>query len=163
MPDQSRLDEIVDAAAAVAAAYVPGIQAVYGVGSGLVAIPAGGIHPGEFVSAWPGNTSEPGELVSFCSMAVQKTMSRTVTHTTFTIELRVYVNRGDLAAATRTLVRLFQPMQTAYSQHTSLLGTVPSGHALSKGARFVFPQGGTDAWILWTLEAVETLDLNNQP
>lgn len=161
--DQSRLPEIVDAAAAVAAAYVPHVQGFYGIGSGLVTVPADGLpfFAGQLVTAWPGNTAQPGELVSFCSAATQVTKSRTVTHTTFQIELRYYVNRGDLAAATRDLTRIFQPMQTAFSQHTSLLGTVPSGHALNKGCRFVIPQGGNDAWILFTLEAVETLDLDN--
>lgn len=163
MADKSRLPEIIDAAAAIGYQYVPAVRSCYGAGSGLVTI--GGSKPfaGILVPPWPGNTAEPGELVALVSSFVQQTKSRTVTFTTFQIGLRYYVNRNDLASAMQQLAGILGPIQTAFSQHTSLLGTVPSGHALMKGGQLVVPSGGTDAWILFNLEAVERLDLDNQP
>lgn len=163
MADVSRIPEIVDAAAAIAYQYVPAVKSVYGAGSKLVTLGGSKGLAGQFVPAWPGNSAESGELVSLVMSFVQITKSRTVTSTTWQVGLRFYVDRNDLANAMTQLVAVAQPMQTAFSQHTSLLGTVPSGHALMKGGQLVVPQGGTDAWILFNLEAVETLDLDNQP
>lgn len=164
MPDVSRLPEIIDASAAIAAAYVHGVQAAYGCGSGLVTVPVGGILAGQLVAAIPGNVVEPGTHWSLVTSGTTKAYSGTVQETTWTLEMRLYVNRADLAAAVTALAFFAPRYQSVFSQHVQLLATITSGSALLGPAiRLVYPPDSGDAWISFGLNAIERLDLGNAP
>lgn len=163
VPDVSRLPEIVDASAAVAAAYVPGVVAAYGVGSGLVTVPAGGINAGQLVPSVVGNVVEPGTHWSFVREGLPLSYSGTVTETAWTIEMRLYVNRADLATAVAMLANFAPRYQSAFALHVQLLGTITSGSALlaKTPIRVVYPPESPDAWISFGLNAIERLDFGN--
>lgn len=162
MPDVSRIPEVVDASAAIAAAYIPGVKSVFGAGSGLVTIPAGGVMAGQPVPAWRGNIVEPGTHVSVVTTFTKADRSGTVAEIPWRIEMRYYVARNDLAIAYMQLAAIAPLYFAAFSQHVHMLGTISSGSALIIGGGLVVPSSQDDAWIAFYLNAMERLDLANK-
>lgn len=162
MPDVSRIPEVVDASAAIAAAYVPGVKSTFGAGCGLVTIPAGGVMAGQLVPSWRGNIVEAGTHVSVVTSFTKDDRSGTVAEIPWRIEMRYYVARNDLAVAYLQLATIAPLYFAAFSQHTHLLGTISSGSALIKGGALVVPANQDDAWIAFYLNAMERLDLSNK-
>lgn len=161
MPDISRLPDIIDASAAVAAAYVPGVTSAYGVGADNIVIPAGGVLAGRTVPQWPGDVVEAGTHVSMLSTFTKLDRSGTVAEMTWTIEMRFYVSRNDLGSQVAAAAKIVPAYMTAFSQHVQLLGTIGSGSALVNRGGLVVPEEGSSAWLLFYLNAIERLDFAN--
>ncbi len=164
MTDVSRINEAIDATSAVVAAFCSGvgIKAVYGVGSGKVVIPEGGIMAGVIVPGFSGDPIEPFTHVSDVPSAqVFNYYSADVTEIVWSVPFRVYLSAADQTSLRKAAMTLPPAYLTAFSQNVKLLGIVPGGSVLIKGAgTFNMEAHGFDGWG-GIFQIVERLDLRN--
>lgn len=162
--DTSRIPEIVDQTAALAAAFVPGVKSVAGVGSGLVTIPEGGVMAGELVPPWAGIPIESWQHVSNMPALNARFRTATVTEAEWDIVQRLYVQIADEAELRRRAIDFYFAYVAAYSQHLQLFGSIPSG-AVASLRMNVGSESGPDAawaWLEIHLPLMERLNLENK-
>jgi len=129
MADVSRIDEIVDASAAVAAG-ITGVVTVWGVGTGKIAIP--GSSPTKYIDDFIGNVVEPGTHVSDMPDAPRITnSSATVTEINWRVPMRIYLDKNDQGNARRLAAPFYGLYLTEFSQNAMLLGTCNSAEIAS--------------------------------
>jgi hypothetical protein len=157
--DTSRLPEIVDATAALAAAFVPGVRSVAGAGTELVTIPAGGVMAGQLVPAFLGKPTESWQHVSNLPAATASFRSATVTEVEWDIPQRLYVQRVDEAELRRRLMPMYFAYLKAYSQHIQLFGLLAGAVAR---IRLSIEADADWAWLEIHLPLVERLNLENK-
>jgi len=158
--DTSRLPELVDGTAAIAAAYVPGIKSVAGVGSGKVTIPDGGVMAGQLVPAYLGRPSESYQHVSNLPAGDVQYRSGTVTEILWDFPFRLFFDLKDEAEFRRRSIDLYFGYIAAFSQHLSILGAIASG-AIEK-VRFTTGADANWGWIEGHIPLVERLNLENK-
>jgi hypothetical protein len=156
--DSSRIAEMCDAVSAIAAAYVPQVRSVFGVGTGKIAIPAGP-RTGQLIDPFPGAPSESWQHVTNLPTAAAAYRSGTVTEVTWEIPFRLYVGLPDEAELRRQLSEIYTGYLAAFAKNVQLLGTAPSG-AIARLS--LMP--GSDAnwsWLGGSIPYVERLNLEN--
>lgn len=121
--------EIVDASAALVAAFVPGIKSVWGVGAGTITVPdvEGGIWADKLIQSFDGNVREPFTHVSDMPDAPKIiNSSATVTEIQWRIPMRLYVDRNDQGNARRVCVPFYAAYLSAFAANAMILGTCNS-------------------------------------
>lgn len=148
----SRIDEIVDRSAAVAAG-ITGIVAVWGCGSGLVTDP--NLTPG---TIRPFGSNPPSEFHHVSAMPDAPTLvwegvgSVVVT---WRLPMRLYLRTADLATLRRTVAPFYGRYLTAFAGHLTLSGTC-EGATISS---FLLAGDADWAWLDIELSVRERLNL----
>jgi len=167
MPDVSRIDQIIDQAAQASEA-VPGVVAVWGVGTGKVvdAILTAQQGSTQYVrSALKAVVAAGTVVVDPAENFLKRDRSASVSEVTWTIRLRHYLAPNDEPTARRLLMPLAAAYLTVFASNTQLNGTVNSA-LITSGDLFTETSTkiGHEAEQTWfglqlTITAIERLDL----
>ncbi len=153
----SRLPEIMDQAAAIAGG-VAGITSVWAAGSGLVDDP---LRAGQKIVASPVDNVEPGSCHVLAPVAMAPEGGGLgmagMTVVRWTLPIRVYFSRNDLANAIRLSTPFYVSFYTAFAAHITLNGTCRDAYLT--GGKTVGDEKNTWIAVEWVLTASERLTL----
>jgi len=157
--DTTRIDEIVDTISAVAAAHLPFVKSVAGVGTGKVTIGNGGVMAGQLVPAYKGEPSEPWQHVTNLPSGRATYRTATVTEVNWDVPFRLYVDAKDEETLRRQMAVVYAGYLTVFAKHLQLDGRMPSG-AIAQ-LTLTFGSDANWAWLEGHLPLVERLNLEN--
>lgn len=175
--DLSNITQIVDASAAIAAAYVAGIRSAYGIGAGSFTIPVGGtwdsiaqdwvppggVLAGTVVRPWPGNIAEDFTHVSDMPAAPKITYhSAGVTNLQWHIPMRLYISKGSQDTARLVASPFYARYLLAFAKHAMILGTCNSAEISDFALFHDIDQTGF-VGVSMILTAWERLDMEMEP
>lgn len=175
--DLSNIVQIVDASAAIAAAYVSGVRAAFGVGAGDFTIPTGGtwnagtnsysdpggIWAGRKVQPFMGNIAEPFTHVSDMPAAPKIiNQSAQVSELNWLVPMRFYVDKNEQGNARLNASPFYSRYLLAFAKHAMILGTCNSAEIT--GFDLFHDRDGTGfVGISMVLSVWERLDIGFEP
>ena len=148
----SEIDKIIDYTAAVAA-RIAGVQSAWGAGLGEVEDP---LRPGQPIAAAPSRPTDPYSHWSDCPSAppVEWVSQNFTVELTWTIPMRLWLPKGDLAEARRAALPFYDRYLRAFTLDWQLGGLV----LRSRLTKFA-PMGDPDwTWLDMSLTAVERVN-----
>jgi hypothetical protein len=153
----SRLPEIMDQAAVVASG-VQGVKTVWAAGSGLVDDP---FRPGHKLEPSPLNNVAPGSFHVLPPTAMVPEGGGLgmigMTVVKWTLPMRFYFDRNNLANAVRISTPFYVAMYSAFAAHITLFDTCRQAYLT--GGKTTGDEENTWVAIEWTLTADERLTL----
>lgn len=158
MVNNTRFAEIIDRTAAIAAT-VPGVRAVFGVGTGLVADP---LRPGGTIRPALPTTAEPYAHVSSPWLGGSGDLDMDallgMTPTVVTVPMRLYLDRTDVAVVAGRAADFPALYIAAFADSLTL------GGVAQRWSRLSWQFGGDEegTWIDWTLVVNERLALETR-